>query len=74
MRRRRRQGLSTLTIGLIALAAVLVVVYLGFTKDIPFTHGFELKAEFESANNLRTNSPVRIAGVEVGKVTSFSAH
>jgi phospholipid/cholesterol/gamma-HCH transport system substrate-binding protein len=74
LRRRRRQGLSTVTIGLIALAAVLVVVYLGFTKDIPFTHGFQLNAEFESANNLRPNSPVRIAGVEVGKVKSISAH
>jgi phospholipid/cholesterol/gamma-HCH transport system substrate-binding protein len=74
LRRRRRSGPSTLTIGLIALAVVLVGVYLGFTKDIPFTHGFELNAEFQSANNLRPNSPVRIAGVEVGKVKSISAH
>jgi ABC-type transporter Mla subunit MlaD len=61
-------------IGLIALAVVLVLVFLGFTKDIPFTHGFELQAEFQSANNLRPNSPVRIAGVEVGKVKSIDAH
>ena len=47
---------------------MLVAVYLGFTKNIPFTHGFRVKATFQSANSLRVNSPVRIAGVAVGKV------
>ena len=66
--RRRRTGRSPLTIGLIALAIIVIGVWLGFTKDIPFTHGFRVKATFESANSLRPNSPVRIAGVAVGKV------
>ena len=70
--RRRRSGRSPLTVGLIALAIVLVAVFLGFTKDIPFTHGFRLNAVFESSNGLRVNSPVRIAGVEVGKGISTS--
>ena len=52
---------------------MLVAVFLGFTKDIPFTHGFRVNAMFESANSLRVNSPVRIAGVEVGKVKGSSA-
>ena len=43
-------------------------MFFGFTKDIPFTQGYQLKAQFESANSIRPNSPVRIAGVEVGKV------
>ena len=66
--RRRRTSRSPLTIGLIALAIIVVGVWLGFTKDIPFTHGCRVKATFESANSLRPNSPVRIAGVAVGKV------
>jgi len=66
--RRRRAGRSPLTVGLIALAVVLVATFLGFTKDIPFTKGFRVQAVFESANSLRPNSPVRIAGVNVGKV------
>jgi phospholipid/cholesterol/gamma-HCH transport system substrate-binding protein len=66
--RRRRQTRSPLTIGLIALVIILIATYLGFTKDIPFTHGFRVNAVFESANGLRVNSPVRIAGVQVGKV------
>ncbi len=68
--RRRRTGRSPLTVGLIALAVVLVATFLGFTKDIPFTKGFRVQAVFESANSLRPNSPVRIAGVNVGKVKS----
>ncbi|MDP9133784.1 MAG: MlaD family protein, partial [Actinomycetota bacterium] len=66
--RRRRRSRSPLTVGLITLVIVLIAVFLGFTKDIPFTHGFRVHAVFESANSLRINSPVRIAGVNVGKV------
>jgi len=54
-----------------ALLFAAVVMFFGFTKHIPFTHGFLVKAQFESANSIRPNSPVRIAGVEVGKVKSI---
>ena len=67
--RRRTSRMSLTTIGLIALVVTAVVVYLGFTKSIPFRHHYEIKAAFKSSNNLRPASPVRIAGVEVGKVT-----
>ena len=72
-RQRRRRNRSPLTVGLIALAIIVVGVWLGFTKDIPFTHGFRVKATFASANSLRLNSPVRIAGVAVGKVKKVEA-
>ncbi len=68
-RRRRRGGLSNFTVGMVALVVIVIGVYLGFTKSIPFRSHYEVKAAFKSANNLRTASPVRIAGVEVGKVT-----
>jgi virulence factor Mce-like protein len=61
---------SNAFLGLVALVLAAIVLFFGFTKDIPFTHGFQLKAQFESANAIRPNSPVRIAGVEVGKVKS----
>ncbi len=51
------------------LAIAAVVVYFGFTKAIPFRHHFTVSAVFPSANNIRPNAPVRIAGVHVGKVT-----
>jgi phospholipid/cholesterol/gamma-HCH transport system substrate-binding protein len=65
---RRRKPRNPVTIGLIASVVIVVVIYLGFTKDIPFTRSFEVNAVFQSANSIRPGSPVRIAGVEVGKV------
>jgi phospholipid/cholesterol/gamma-HCH transport system substrate-binding protein len=64
----RRRQRSPVAIGLIATAVIVVLVYLGFTKDIPFTTPFQVNATFESANSIRPGSPVRIAGVQVGKV------
>jgi phospholipid/cholesterol/gamma-HCH transport system substrate-binding protein len=66
----KRRRLSYTAIGGIALGVVAVLVYLGFTKAIPFVPHYEVKAAFAGANDLRPGSPVRIAGVEVGKVTS----
>jgi ABC-type transporter Mla subunit MlaD len=59
--RRRREGISPLTVGLVALVVTVIGVYLGFTKSIPFRSHYEVKAAFKSANNLRTASPVRSA-------------
>jgi ABC-type transporter Mla subunit MlaD len=67
--RKRKGGASNFTWGLIALAAAAVITYFGFTKSIPFQHHFTIKAAFKSAVNIRTNAPVRIAGVNIGKVT-----
>src|SRR3954452_2141811 len=66
--RKDRTGANPLTVAVIVLAVVVVGSYLGFTKHIPYTHGFRVHAVFESANSIRPNSPVRIAGVNVGKV------
>jgi phospholipid/cholesterol/gamma-HCH transport system substrate-binding protein len=62
---------SNLALGLIALAVATVLVFLGVTKSIPFRHHYELRAAFASSNNIRPGSPVRIAGVQVGKVTGI---
>ena len=56
--------------GLIALFVAAVVVYFGFTKTNPFANPYEVKAAFSNVNQLKTKSPVRIAGVNVGKVTA----
>jgi virulence factor Mce-like protein len=68
MSRRHKPGMSNTAAGVIALVIALVVTYLGFTKAIPFRHHFEVRAVFKTSNNLARNSPVRIAGVTVGKV------
>jgi len=56
--------------GFVVLVIIAVVVYFGFTKHIPFKHGFRLHATFASSLNIAKKSPVRIAGVDVGKVSS----
>ncbi len=61
-----------------AIAIVFILIftlgpYLAFTGHVPFTsYGYELKATFSNSANIALNSPVRIAGVEVGKVVSTS--
>jgi phospholipid/cholesterol/gamma-HCH transport system substrate-binding protein len=69
--RKDRTGASPFRVGAIVLIALALIVFFGFTKHIPFTHGFRVNAVFESANSIRANSPVRIAGVTIGKVTAI---
>jgi phospholipid/cholesterol/gamma-HCH transport system substrate-binding protein len=66
---KRLKPRNNVGIALLALAILLPLIYLGFTKSIPFKPQYEIRAAFESSNNLKKGSPVRIAGVEVGKVT-----
>ncbi len=58
--------------GVIVIVILLIAAYFGFTKHIPFKHGFRLKAVFSTAVNVRKSSPVRIAGVDVGKVSHIA--
>ena len=66
--RKHRTGRNPFMVGLLVLIAIAAISWLGFTKHIPFTSGFQFKAVFTSANSIRLNSPVRIAGVNVGTV------
>ncbi len=58
--------------GAVFLVVLAIAVYFGFSKHIPFKHGFRLKAEFATVLNIKPKSPVRIAGVNVGQVSSIS--
>ena len=66
----RVRRLPNWAVGLIAVVFITLGVLWAFTKSIPFTPSYEVKAVFESAQNLAPNSQVRIAGVQVGKVTT----
>jgi phospholipid/cholesterol/gamma-HCH transport system substrate-binding protein len=72
--RKDRNGANPLLVGLLALLLAAVAAYAGFSKHVPFTHGFRVKAVFANANNVRPNSPVRIAGVNIGKVKKVDAY
>jgi phospholipid/cholesterol/gamma-HCH transport system substrate-binding protein len=69
--RRHRSRVSNLAAGLVAGIVVLVVCYLVFGGSVPFTGSpFPIEATFTAQTQLHLASPVRIAGVEVGTVTS----
>jgi ABC-type transporter Mla subunit MlaD len=62
---------SNAAIAIVFLLIFTVGPYLAFTGHVPFTsYGYELKATFSNGVNISTNSPVRIAGVDVGRVIS----
>jgi phospholipid/cholesterol/gamma-HCH transport system substrate-binding protein len=67
-RGRKVKPKSNVGIALITLAILIPLLWVGFTKSIPFKPQYQISAVFESSNNLKKGSPVRIAGVEVGKV------
>jgi phospholipid/cholesterol/gamma-HCH transport system substrate-binding protein len=60
---------TALQVGLIALVLIVIASFLAFTKDIPFTKPFELKARFENSPPIQKGQAVRVAGVEVGKIS-----
>ncbi len=69
--RRRRPRISPFVAGLIGAVLIAVAVYLAFGGPTPFAGSpFVLKAVFTSETQLHIPSPVRIAGVDVGQVTS----
>jgi phospholipid/cholesterol/gamma-HCH transport system substrate-binding protein len=68
VRRIHDSRFSAFQAGLIAILVIAVATFFAFTKDIPFTKGYELKATFENAPPIQKNQAVRIAGVNVGKV------
>ncbi len=56
--------------GLISLVIMGIAVFFGFTKWNPFADRFEFSGAFRTANDIKKGSAVRIAGVNIGKVTA----
>jgi phospholipid/cholesterol/gamma-HCH transport system substrate-binding protein len=61
--------MSAFKAGVLAITTIALFAYFGFTKANPFANPYELKAMFRDVENLKMRAPVRMAGVEVGKVT-----
>lgn len=56
------------TIVLLLFGFVLMFAYLGGTVPFWPKDGYTIKAEFTTAANVTTKTPVRVAGVKIGKV------
>ena len=66
-----RRRLPNWAIGLILILLLAVASVYAYTKSVPWSNPYTVQAVFPSASNIRPNSPVRIAGVNVGKVSQI---
>ena len=67
-------GLSFFKTGVLVLIVILILTYFAYTKELPWSSpGYTATATFRDATTLRETTPVRIAGVNVGKVTNVEA-
>jgi phospholipid/cholesterol/gamma-HCH transport system substrate-binding protein len=74
VRRGYQAGMSPLRAGLIAIVVIVVGVYFAFAKSVPFHGRGHVQAVFRNSNLLQVNSPVRISGIDVGKVAKVSRY
>src|SRR3954462_5297966 len=65
---RSGSGMTPAKAGIIALIIIVGLTFEGFTRFNPFRSPFELKATFNSVNNIQPKQPVRCAGVSAGVV------
>jgi virulence factor Mce-like protein len=72
-RRGQRSRISPFGAGLLTIVLITLVWYFAFTGANPFSSPFELNAVFQTSSNLSPRSPVRVAGIQVGKVTEVEA-
>lgn len=66
-RDRRRDAVAAIALAV----AVIVGTWLIFAKGLPGERPFEVRAEVPSANQVKEGNPVRIAGVDVGRVAGL---
>jgi virulence factor Mce-like protein len=57
-----------MVVGVGSIVAIVLVTYIAFGGRFPWQQDYEIKGLFRSANELQNRSPVRIAGVNIGKV------
>ena len=61
--------LSPFRAGLIAIGLTTLAVYFAFGGSLPWASSYELRAVVSSGNELHSRTPVRIAGIDVGRVS-----
>jgi virulence factor Mce-like protein len=67
-RKAGKRGLPPLAIAAITIFVVVAITYYAFSQSIPFVSNYTLHALVNNSVALRTDAPVRIAGIDVGVV------
>jgi ABC-type transporter Mla subunit MlaD len=68
--RRHGQGASPFRVGLLVIVIMMAASYLAYAKRWPWANDWQVSAMVSEAQELAKGAPVRIAGVNVGKVAS----
>lgn len=63
------RGLSPIKASLVGFALLIIASYFIFTKQLPWTGHRTIYAVVHNSNLLAPGSPVRVGGVDIGKVT-----
>jgi phospholipid/cholesterol/gamma-HCH transport system substrate-binding protein len=70
---------SEILVGIFMILAILALIFLALKvsglsteSDLFGRHSYELTAQFNDIGSLKVRAPVRIAGVEVGRVVGIS--
>jgi phospholipid/cholesterol/gamma-HCH transport system substrate-binding protein len=70
----RRKGPNPLVVSAVTIFLAVAITYYAFSgKQVPFVHHFTMHALVRNSVDIIPDSPVRIAGIDVGKVTGTSA-
>src|SRR4051812_30738072 len=72
-RTRRTADRRRVRAGVVAVLLIVVSIYAAFIRHAPFDNPYEIHALFATGNQLRTGNPVRVSGVQVGRVTAIAA-
>lgn len=72
--RLRRQAANPMRAGLITALVAVILVVIAFTKDNPFHRPLHIGVVVENAAGVKPGSVVRIAGVDVGSVSSVERY
>src|SRR2546421_3716924 len=68
----RKRGLHPLAIAAIVIAGTVLITFYAFNRGLPFAPQFTLYALVNNSVNVRGDSPVRIAGIDVGHVSGVA--
>jgi virulence factor Mce-like protein len=68
----RRGGIHPLAVASLTIFLTAFVIFYAFNQGLPFVQRFTLHAYVNNSVAVRSNDPVRIAGIDVGHVQSTS--
>lgn len=58
-------------LAILGLLACVALVFYVYAKRIPFVEGYRISAVVSTTNQLKQGAPVRVAGIQVGKVVEL---